>query len=171
MVFSQAEENFLASYLRREYINKNKHLPPTLVSMLSFLLKHILENGVDTGNGWADEVDHRKPVQLLTEAQNMEAVADRATTLRTTKISLMIQVQMPKKMSPRSCATTTGKKKLRTSRTGSAFRDRDSEQGIQACLKFNRLAEHIPSFNSAVVFPVQWRYKSTYTSINAMIPV
>jgi hypothetical protein len=51
MVFSQAEQNFIAGYLRRESINRNNHLPPILVSTLALRPKHVLESEMDTGDG------------------------------------------------------------------------------------------------------------------------
>jgi hypothetical protein len=38
--------------------------------MLALSLKYVLENEMDTGNGWANGVDHRKPVTLSTEARS-----------------------------------------------------------------------------------------------------
>jgi hypothetical protein len=61
MMFSQAEENCLASDLRRADIER----------MLALRLKYGLENEIETGDGWADGTDHRKPVKLSTEAQNV----------------------------------------------------------------------------------------------------
>jgi hypothetical protein len=74
-------------------------------------------------NGWDIENWIRNLLEREFDAHLMEAM-----TSLTMKTALMIQMDMPKKMSSMSCVATTGKRKMMMSRIGSAFRCRVSKR-------------------------------------------